>query len=323
MITQVAPIGSLLTQPQVPTAAPAPAPDQLNLWQKFNERLKQDPNLRMALLGTGLNLLRTPQPGQSGFDVFADAATQGINTFDQLNQRDRTQEIEMQEIARQADIDERRTAATEETAAASTSRANIAAEQAKLSAERFNANLQLARDKMKQDAEQFAARRQDVAAGNSELTGQERVINAGVEALITAQPDLYTNDAQGRARARLVVQGIGEAGQDAQAQARIIGGILTKLQEINVFEDAENQLTPDELARQAIETYKLISSDLSIDNESPQAGIPASITHPAYGKGRVVQADNGTIIIEYVDGRTSPPMTIEQFQQFLPNLGQQ
>lgn len=326
MIGQTPLIGNLLTQPQVPTAAPAPTADKIGLWKKFQQRMEQDPNLRMALLSTGINLLRTPQPGQTGFDVFADAAGTGIGTFDQLNQRDRAQDIEVSEIARQADIDERRTGATESNAASNAARVDIAANNVAVSQDQFDRNFKLAQQKHAEDVRQFNVRRDagGLTAGGG-VTGQERLIASGVQALVTTQPNVYPDTEEGRAKARLVVQGIGGEGGSPQGQARIMSSLISDMQENNPFLPEDQQLDQQEIVRRALETYKLISGDIdaAIEQTTNDSGLPDSIVHPAYGKGRVVQSDNGTVVIEYEDGRTTAPITLEQFQQFQNNLGQQ
>lgn len=100
------------------------------LWRGFFDRLKTDPNFRTAVMQTGAGLMRTPQMGQSGFDVAGQALMNGATTLDILRQRDRMQTIEEQERTRKAGLEERgvtaeerQVGAQERTAAATESRA--------------------------------------------------------------------------------------------------------------------------------------------------------------------------------------------------------
>lgn len=49
----------------------------------------QDPNVRQAIMQTGLNLMRSPGYGQSQWDVGANALGAGVSTLEQLRERDR------------------------------------------------------------------------------------------------------------------------------------------------------------------------------------------------------------------------------------------
>lgn len=291
-------VGQALTQPQVPAAGIAPTdPKQLNLWQRFQERLKQDPNLQMALLTTGLNLLRTPQPGQSGFDVFADAATTGVGTLDQLRQRDKS-------AARQVTQDqlaERRVGAAEQGVAISGQNAETNRQRVLQSNEQFKTQMELARDKLAEDKRQFNER--DKAGVNSPITGGERLVNAGIEALVTANPDVYPDNAEGRAKARLRMQGM-EGTQDPLGQARIIAGLVGDMQENNVFMPKNQQLSNEEILQRALETFSIITGDLS---QPAEAGDPlegASIAHPVNGAGKVVKVGEDKYVVEFAGGST-------------------
>ncbi len=239
-----APVGAAITQPVMPSAGVAADPGQMNMWQKFQQRLSDDPNLRMALLTTGLNMLRTPQPGQSGFDVFANAAGTGVNTLDQLRQRDRAQEIEDKELTREADIDERRTTALETQVSQTDRRLNMQGNQFTERMDRLDAQLQ-------ENRRQFNERVQAGDIGNqAPTTGAERMIEADIEALVSSFPEIYTDDEAGRAKARLRAREMGT--RDANAQARLAAGFVSDMMESNVFLDDDERLTTEQIVSESM-----------------------------------------------------------------------
>lgn len=195
-------VGSALTAPQLPSrGAPAPQ-EQMNLWQKFQQKLTDDPNFRMALMTTGMNMMRTPKLGETGYDVFADASTQGVGMLDQLRQRDVA--AERQET--QDELSARRTTAVETTAAAATSRAETAATAAEGTVAYQNSALA-------ENKRQFDARLQAGDFGPSGYggagagsTGPEREAKLVTEALLNS--GMYPKTEEGMALAKLRARGV-------------------------------------------------------------------------------------------------------------------
>jgi len=85
-----------------PPASPQEVEQNKGLWRNFLSRL-DDPNVRQALLVTGINLLRSPQYGQNSGDIAANALTAGVGTLQQLRERERAQKnLEQQRADTQA-----------------------------------------------------------------------------------------------------------------------------------------------------------------------------------------------------------------------------
>lgn len=246
------PLGIALTQPVAPVAG---APQQVdpNAIQKFLARLREDPNLQQSLLTTGLTLLGDPLPGESGFGTFSRAALEGVNTLDQLRTRERA------EGRRDRQIDIQEGSLGEQTR-----RTDIAVDRNVLSREQFEERMTLARDQLAENRRQFDT---TIAAGGggrgSPITGTERLTAAGIEALVTAQPELYPDNEEGRAKARIVVQGIGDAGTDPQRRAQITATILGDLMEQNVFLDEANQMDQRELVERAVSIYDMLEGGVA------------------------------------------------------------
>lgn len=57
----------------------------------------QDPNVRQAVLSTGLNLMRSPGYGQNGWDVAANSLQTGMGTLQSLRERDRQRALEAED----------------------------------------------------------------------------------------------------------------------------------------------------------------------------------------------------------------------------------
>jgi len=105
-------IGDLLLDPstlQAPPIGNIPAPAQpnleenKNLWRKFLAQT-QDPNFRQALLATGTGLMRSTQPGQSGWDVAANALQGGVQRLTGLREAERARNQATVERDRQAGV---------------------------------------------------------------------------------------------------------------------------------------------------------------------------------------------------------------------------
>jgi hypothetical protein len=71
---------------------PTPPPEEMEKrksgWRRILEQW-QDPNVRSAVMQTGLGLMQSPSFGQSGFDVAANALNRGVTTLQGLRERDR------------------------------------------------------------------------------------------------------------------------------------------------------------------------------------------------------------------------------------------
>lgn len=75
-----------------PQATMGPQQDSQVGGLNFLGRIKQawqDPNMRQAVMSAGLNLMRTPQLGQNGWDTAANALQAGMGTLEGLRERDR------------------------------------------------------------------------------------------------------------------------------------------------------------------------------------------------------------------------------------------
>lgn len=100
-----------LQQPvgQPPPLAPpqAPAPGQMSTggpiealkgaWRGFFQKMDTDPNFKMAVLQTGLGMLKSPQVGQNGFDVAANALGTGVATLQGLRDKQKQEAIQAED----------------------------------------------------------------------------------------------------------------------------------------------------------------------------------------------------------------------------------
>lgn len=307
-------IGSALTQPVLPSQGAQANPEQVGLWGKFQNRLQQDPNLRMALLTTGLNLLRTPQPGQTGFDVFSDAALTGVNTLDQLRQRQRSQTIEEDERARTADIEAREISDREARTGAINRRTTASANQ-------FMERMRLAREQFSEEKRQFDERLKagDFSAAGTTSTGQERLLDASVNALVTAMPEIYPDTPEGRAKARLRATGLTGV-TDPEGQARIMASLYSDIAANQPFLDEEERLSEDEIVNRVTEIYKTFSGAGAEPAEAAPAADPLEgreVTNPTTQEtGRIVKVGEDQYVMEFSAGQTRP-LTREQMEQVL------
>lgn len=80
------------------------------LWRGFFQKIQEDPNFRQAVLMTGVQMLRSPKMGETGWDVASNALQGGMVTLEGLRQRDyeRVQAGKEQELkSRQVRVQER------------------------------------------------------------------------------------------------------------------------------------------------------------------------------------------------------------------------
>lgn len=82
-----------------PPKTPEELQQNIGLWAKFKQQM-QDPNFKTAMLTTGINMLRSPGYGQSGFDVAANALGTGVQTLQGLRtaQQTRKDKLDQQTI---------------------------------------------------------------------------------------------------------------------------------------------------------------------------------------------------------------------------------
>lgn len=279
------PTGQALTSPQVPAAGVAPTdPSQVGLWQKFQRRMQDDPNLRMAMLTTGLNLLRSPQAGQNNFDVFANATTTGVGTLDQLRQRD----ISNERLDRKEGLDERRTVATESNAAAVTERTDIARGSAEANVAAEATRKEEAEARLEIMRETNRIRREE--AENRTATGttgvQERFVESIASNLQAAFPDKYKGP-EGQAQAFL----------DAQIRSQQVSdpdryrGQLVDIVGLMQFDSTYDDLSLPEKFAIAQEILPQNSGVVAPEGGGGGAGADplegTTITHPVHGVGTV------------------------------------
>lgn len=265
-------VGGALTNPQMPSRGASAPQAQMNLWQKFQQKLTNDPNFRMALMTTGLNMMRTPKLGESGYDVFADASLQGMGTLDQLRRRDVATE-------RQEKLDEltgQRTAATVQTAETGAARVEQAGEQFAETQADAEARTQILRDRL--DLEKKKLREGE--------TGPERMLAGAVSALI--QSGRYPNTPEGVAEARLYASGL--SGQlTSRDMMSMAMDSLVKLRASNIYR--ETPLTESEMTRTAFEDVQAMSEYFGIPEqqtgEDQYEGV--TITDPRTKEAGVVQ----------------------------------
>ena len=299
---QLNPLGASIVQPPIPARGAPADPNQVGLWKRFQDRLTADPNLRMALLTTGLNMLRTPQPGQNGFDVFANAASTGLNTLDQLRQRDvLLGQQERQEARADRGLDIRE----EDSQARDLDRDEDRAQRAS----QFDQRMSQLAAQLTENQRQFDTRNAagDFSPAGSQTTGQERLIEANIRALQTAMPETYPATDEGAAKARLLVTGIGSAA-DPEASARMKIQLFSALQEQNTF--ADNPLGQDQLIQTTEEIFNKFLGGPAAPASGP-ADAPtdpfdgASISRPTDGAvGRVVKVGEDQYVMEFAEGQT-------------------
>lgn len=281
-------MGPDLTQPQAPIAAAPADPSQIGLWQKFKERVQNDPNLRMALLTAGSNMLRTPEFGQSGFDVFANAAGTGIQTLDQLRQRDFRQgerqgdrEFEQGATTRRLEQGDRQLGQGEE-------RIDIA----RTGVEQRGEALQINRAQLAENVRQFektlgenarmfderlAAGGFTYGGGGADSTGPERMASIAKEAFLGS--GLYPRTEQGESLATLRAQGL--IGKDLATSQDRMDFAADMAKDLILFN--KGMSTVDAVAQamelaNALAEQSNLSSPATIQPHDPLVG--QTVTHP-------------------------------------------
>jgi hypothetical protein len=97
-------------------------------WKGYIQRLQNDPNLRMAIMQTGIGLMQSKQMGQNNWDIAGNALNRGVSTLELMRERDRKKAEEEKVSAREDKklaLDEQRTGAQVEASRASTRASNI------------------------------------------------------------------------------------------------------------------------------------------------------------------------------------------------------
>ena len=291
-------VGGALTQPQAPARSAAAPQEQLGLWHNFQQKLATDPNFRMALLTTGLNMMRTPEPGESGYDVFADASLQGIGTLDQLRQRDIGTE-------RQGRID----ALTERGVEAGERRGDIA--QQGLEERSAQAAAALAESRRQFDA-RMAAGDFGPQGGAAGSTGPERMATLAEQQFIDA--GIYPDTPEGRGLAGLRAKGLIGKGLVTPQDRMDFAGEIAK--DIVVFNP---DMTPVEAATRAVSLVNALADPL---NQADVSATPSDdlegqvINHSTQGTGTVVKKGEDRYVVEFPGGNTTT-LTGEQIRRML------
>lgn len=85
--------------PDIQSALPPGELEQRkSLWKNLLSQW-QDPNVKQAVLATGIGLMRSARYGENVGDVAANALTSGVNTLQSLRERDRQRALEAQDRA--------------------------------------------------------------------------------------------------------------------------------------------------------------------------------------------------------------------------------
>ncbi len=198
-------VGQALTMPQIPTGQADPS--KIGLWQKFREKMANDPNFRMAIMTAGANMLKTPEFGQSGFDTFANAAMAGMGTLDTLRQRTKAETAEAQDRENTAEFRREQLGQGDERIAL----ARGAENQRRVEAQQSYA-LRL--------RELEADRNSRGAAQN--LTGAERQTNQMIDALVGQYPDRFPNTEDGRQKALIYLRDLDAAKANPTTLLRLV-----------------------------------------------------------------------------------------------------
>lgn len=287
------PLGAMLTQPQIPDpriVQGGPPPENLNLWQRFQQRLQQDPNLRMALLTTGLNMLRTPEPGKTGFDTFADSALTGVQTLDALRQRDVAAEAQ----ARDEKREDRKIDIADETL-------DVRREGITQESNQFEARMKHAQEQLAETTRHNKATEKNQGSAASS-TGAERQANTIKQSLMTLYPEVYAGP-EGEAKANLDAMKFLSHGDDEAARARTILSLVTA--QIPIQEIAETPKSAQQLLKEAEAAYDGLIRPVistpdpigetpdSIDGKtiSTPGGVQATARSVGEGKYRLVNAN--------------------------------
>lgn len=317
-------IGQQLTQPQAPVGQADPS--QISRWQQFRQKLANDPNLRMALLQTGANLMRSPKLGESGFDVFADAATTGMGTLDQLRQRDKTE-----------GLDERDRTFRENSTTRQIEQGDERIGLAETGVEQRAEGLQLQRGQLAESVRQFEARLDENGrqfderlagggfygmGGGAGSTGPERMAGIAEKAFI--ESGIYPDTPQGNALAALRARGlIGKDLTTAQDRMEFAADLAADL---ILF---DKTLTEEQAVEKASSLAEALSqrANASDPANSPpindvNIGRPVSHpTNPAMSGTLGPGPTPGTYVIIDANGVAGKPITQELAMQLLALSG--
>ncbi len=291
-------VGPALTAPQLPSKAAAAPQEQLGLWSRFRQKLQDDPNFKMALLTTGFNMMRSPNvmAGENFYDVFADAATTGVGTLDQLRQRDITRESIASKEERETKrigLEERRTAAAESTAA---SGASQRAEQIKV-----------ARERLAEDKRQFGI---EQASGRAGTTGQERMQAGVVKALQDANPEEFPDTEAGHAKALLVAAGLAPGSVDPARRAHDIITLYSEISRGNPYRDDKRNEEEMQSLAEEIYTRFLGAGDVTQAAAEEEAADPEGLA----GGSALNYAGTETGIVEYIGTNADGKNYVVKFQ---------
>ena len=133
---------------------PDPSPEGVAARKQKWSEFFANPQVQAALLQFGVSALQPKAPGQSTAGALASAVGQGAEAATRVGTAQRTQEQQRLESEREGTrlgLEERRTTATEATAAAGTSRAATAATAAGTAQRRLDAQISQFSDRMRQE----------------------------------------------------------------------------------------------------------------------------------------------------------------------------
>ena len=199
-------VGAALTQPVAPVPGTGQQSDP-SLWKRFLTSLQQNPALQQSLMTTGLSLMGSPQPGESGFGTFSRSALQGVQNYTALNQLSERNRREQEGLDLQRQNVESLTDTRSRTAGTAEERTEIARGSLTQRDEQFEARLKAISENLdKQLASdlEIAGIRATSAGGAAGSTGAERQAALAKEAYLAS--GLYPRTEQGMAMAELRAQ---------------------------------------------------------------------------------------------------------------------
>lgn len=269
-------LGKLLTQQAVPQMPVLNQQQQERTgpWRNLMQKIQSDPNLKMALLQTGLAMMKGNQPGETGFDIFSNAAQRGLQTFDQLNQRDRTQTIEDSQRAKDNARADTRLGQFDQ-------QLGLQRQAQRDRNANAEANRDLRRELSDRNYDLALKQLQETTSARTGSTGQERILDTIASSLQTAYPNLYEGD-EGRARALLEAAKFNENPRNPESRARGIIALMQMYQQDQAARleaaqlldtDPGTVLSPEQMMQQATGLYNGIIEPL---DQQAQPGADAA-----------------------------------------------
>jgi len=251
------------------------------------------------LLTAGINMLKTPQVGQNGFDTFAEGAQTGVSTLDQLRQRDLGQKtaaditaFDQSSTTRQLEQGDTQIAQQGE---ANQIRRGALAE-----------NVRQFESKLAEDARQFDERLASpggfsYSGGGAGSTGPERQEELAYNAFVAS--GIYPDTPQGQALARLRSQGL--IGQDLTNPRDKLAFSSKLATDLKLFHP---EMTNEEIVNEASTLTDMLAKranagDPSIIAETEAPAIPnynGTITYRKdLGEGKARQKADGNYEVDF------------------------